>query len=339
MSPHLTAAEIQKHPAFKTTQWNLEPTKSGYVSVAESRPGGPFPLWYEVHGSGPIRIVWIMGLGGSRNMWKRQTRYFGHLRGGRYSSLVFDNRGAGKSAKPNCKYTTSDMAKDVVELLKQLGWLDIESPHYPRDLNIAGISLGGMIGQELALLIPQRIQSLILISTAPRLMRTGHVLEHVLKRVSMFLPAGIDTEIDTKARRLFTEKYLKSSDTGSLDPESKLPTNYDRFVAEELVERHEHTDLMRRKGVMLQAIAAGWHYKSDEELAKIGDDVGRSRIMVMHGTFDRTITFPHFDLFKNVFGDGPEYIAWKDCGHVPPWEREEEFNDTIKDFVDRVVNS
>ncbi|GJC88502.1 putative aminoacrylate hydrolase RutD [Colletotrichum liriopes] len=336
-STSLSAEELQQHPAFSTTRWDLKPTSSGYVNVAESRPGGPFPMWYEVHGNGPKKIVWIMGLGASRNLWKRQTHYFGHQHAEQHSSLVFDNRGVSKSAKPNCRYTTSEMAKDLVELLRQIGWLDTDSQYYPRDLNIAGISLGGMIAQELALLIPQRIQSLILISTAPRLIRTVHTLEHMKQRVTMFLPSGVDVELNNKAHRIFTEKFLDSPDTGSLDPQKKFPTNLDRFVAEELIERMEDTDFSRRKGVILQAIAAGWHHKSDADLAKIRDNVGGSRVMVMHGTFDETITFPHFEMIKTALGDGPEYIAWKDCGHVPPWEREAEFNEAVRDFIDKAA--
>ncbi|CCF41570.1 glycylpeptide N-tetradecanoyltransferase [Colletotrichum higginsianum] len=336
-STGLSAEEVQRHPAFSTTQWDLKPTTSGHVNVAESRPGGPFPMWYEVHGTGPKKVVWIMGLGASRTIWKRQTRYFGHQHADQYSSLVFDNRGVSKSAKPNCRYTTSEMAKDLVELLKQIGWLDIDSPHYPRDLNVAGLSLGGMIAQELALLIPQRIQSLILISTAPRLIRTVHTLEHLRQRVEMFLPYGVDAELNSKAHRLFTQKYLDSPDSGSLDPETKFLTNLDRFTAEQLVERMEDTELSRRKGIILQAIAAGWHHKTDAELAKMGDGVGRTRIMVMHGTFDESITFPHFELFKTALGDGPEYIAWKDCGHVPSYEREAEFNEVVRDFIDKTA--
>ncbi|KAK1978707.1 glycylpeptide N-tetradecanoyltransferase [Colletotrichum cereale] len=337
-STGLSVEELQKHPAFSTTRWNLKPTSSGYVSVAESRPGGPFPMWYEVHGNGPRKIVWIMGLGASRNLWKRQTRYFGHQHPEQYSSLVFDNRGVGKSAKPNCRYTTSEMAKDLVELLRRIGWLDTDSQFYPRDLNIAGISLGGMIAQELALLIPQRIQSLILISTAPRLVRTVNSLEHMKQRVMMFFPSGPDVELNNKAHRIFTGKFLDSPDTGSLDPGNKYPTNLDRFKADELNERMEDTNISRRKGYLLQGIAAGWHYKSDAELARIGNGVGKPRIMVMHGTFDETITFQHFEIMKSALGDGPEYIAWKDCGHIPIWERETEFNETVRDFIDKAAS-
>lgn len=63
-----------------------------------------------------------MGLGGMKYAWQRQTKDFAHDRGDQYSSLVIDNRGIGDSDKPRFRYSTSEMAKDVVELVDHLGW-------------------------------------------------------------------------------------------------------------------------------------------------------------------------------------------------------------------------
>lgn len=49
----------------------------------------------------------------------------------------------GESDKPLLRYTTSEMAKDIVELLDHVGWKDGRSVH------VVGISMGGMIAQEL----------------------------------------------------------------------------------------------------------------------------------------------------------------------------------------------
>lgn len=75
--------------------------------------------------------------------WQRQTRDFGHTEADKYTCLVFDNRGMGESDKPLLRYTTSEMAKDVVELLDHVGWTQ------PRSVHVVGISMGGMISQEL----------------------------------------------------------------------------------------------------------------------------------------------------------------------------------------------
>lgn len=53
----LTAAEIMAHPAYNTVEWDLPPTKQGTSQVAKGRPGGPFNLYWEVHGTGDIKLV------------------------------------------------------------------------------------------------------------------------------------------------------------------------------------------------------------------------------------------------------------------------------------------
>ena len=54
--PPITVAETVKHPAFPTAVWNLEPAKKGLLPVAEGR-GGPFNLSWEVHGTGPVKML------------------------------------------------------------------------------------------------------------------------------------------------------------------------------------------------------------------------------------------------------------------------------------------
>lgn len=84
-----------------------------------------------------------MGLGGMKYAWQRQTKDFGHTKGHQYSCLVTDNRGIGDSDKPTSRYSTSEMAKDLIEVIDHVGWTT------KRDLHIIGISMGGMIAQEI----------------------------------------------------------------------------------------------------------------------------------------------------------------------------------------------
>ncbi|OCT52234.1 hypothetical protein CLCR_09246 [Cladophialophora carrionii] len=53
----LKAAEIISHPAFDTVEWELPPTKKGHAEVAKGRAGGPFKLYYEIHGQGHVKLV------------------------------------------------------------------------------------------------------------------------------------------------------------------------------------------------------------------------------------------------------------------------------------------
>ena len=84
-----------------------------------------------------------MGLGGLKSAWQRQTKDFAHTKADQYSSLILDNRGIGESDIPMHRYSSSEMAKDVVEVIDQIGWTG------KRELHVIGISMGGMIAQEI----------------------------------------------------------------------------------------------------------------------------------------------------------------------------------------------
>ena len=322
--PLLSAAELKAHPYFNKLEWDLPSTKEGKCPVAKGR-GGPFDLWYEVHGTGNTKLVWIMGLGAYRTQWKRQTKYFGHtpLNASKYSSLVFDNRGMGKSDKPTVRYTTSEMAKDVIDLVDHLGWKG------PRSLHVIGVSMGGMIAQELGLLIPERIASLVLVSTAPRLVRTVPFIENLRQRINMFVPRDIDVQLDEITKRLFSQQFLDRPDT-----EGNFATNGDRIAAAELDKRMDKEGFTK-KGFMLQAIAAGWHYKSAEQLAELRDKVGAKRIMIMHGTGDNMLTFVHGELLHKELGEEVRWRTWPGLGHVLMIEVEDEFNKEVQEFVEQ----
>jgi len=357
----LTATQLLAHPAYPTNDWSdrIPPTATGHapINTSSSRPGGPFSIYYELHGNGPRKIIWIMGLGAYRTAWKRQSRYFGHEggRGERYTCLVYDNRGVGLSGVPNCRYSTREMAGDAVELLAHLGWIGQEpaagvlrnlygkqrlasTAAARRDINVAGVSMGGMIAQELALLIPERVQSLFLVSTAPRLVRTVPFIENLRQRINMFIPKDIDVQLEEIAHRLFSTAFLESPDTENEDPHLNFPTNRDRFAASELAKRRDK-DGFTRKGFILQAVAAGWHHKSAEQLREIVERVGARRVCVMHGTGDRMITFRHFELFREDMGVdcGVEFRTWEGAGHVLMWEEEGAFNAAVEEVLERTA--
>jgi len=116
---------------------------------------------YKVQGRGEPLIL-IMGLGGECGDWVLQLRAFKKY----YCVITFDNRGVGKSDKPSESYTVKTMADDTVGLMDYLG---IDKAH------ILGVSMGGMIAQEVAINHPERVRKLILVSTnAGRDEKGGH---------------------------------------------------------------------------------------------------------------------------------------------------------------------
>jgi 3-oxoadipate enol-lactonase len=108
-------------------------------------------LHYAVIGTGEPLLL-IGGLAMDLRGWGLQVPRFGR----RYRLVLPDNRGAGRSESPPGPYTTRMMAEDAVGLLDSLGI---------RRAHVAGVSMGGMIAQEMALHHPSRVGKLVLAST------------------------------------------------------------------------------------------------------------------------------------------------------------------------------
>ena len=109
-------------------------------------------VWDE-RGSGRPLLL-IQGLGYARWSWEPILPGLAE----RYRVVSFDNRGIGDSDKPPGPYAARDMAGDALQVLDEAG---IERAH------VLGVSLGGMIAQELAVAAPERVDRLVLCCTTP----------------------------------------------------------------------------------------------------------------------------------------------------------------------------
>ncbi|MDD4183711.1 MAG: alpha/beta hydrolase, partial [Candidatus Omnitrophica bacterium] len=109
-------------------------------------------LYYKVYGNGAPFLL-IGGLGSDSSSWLGVVKEFSSY----FQTIIFDNRGCGRSSAGG-KSTMTEMAKDAIALLD---FLKIEKAH------ILGHSMGGYIAQELAINYPNRVNKLILESTAP----------------------------------------------------------------------------------------------------------------------------------------------------------------------------
>ncbi len=110
-------------------------------------------IYYEIKGEG-FPIVMIMGLAGNADWWDKAL-----IEGlsKEYKTIIFDNRGVARTDNDDKDFTMKDLADDTVGLMDAL---KIEKAH------VLGISMGGVVAQEIAINYPQRVEKLILCSTA-----------------------------------------------------------------------------------------------------------------------------------------------------------------------------
>ncbi len=113
-------------------------------------------LYYQRSGAGEP-LVFLNGLSSDISEWQG----LGLSLSRKYDFIAVDNRGAGRSDKPDSPYTIEIMASDVAGVLDSIG---IKNAH------ILGLSMGGRIAVALALSRPELVKSLVLVST--RMKRT-----------------------------------------------------------------------------------------------------------------------------------------------------------------------
>lgn len=104
-------------------------------------------LYYERAGEGEPLLL-IQGMSATHLAWGRP--FLDQLERS-FDTFVFDNRGMGLSGQAELPFTIADLAADTAALLDAL---ELETAH------VVGISMGGMIAQELALAHPERIRTL-----------------------------------------------------------------------------------------------------------------------------------------------------------------------------------
>ena len=112
---------------------------------------GDIDMYYEVHGSGDP-IVLIGGLANDLSEWEWLVNWCAQTS----RVLAFDNRGAGRTDKPDAPYTIPMMANDTAGLMEVAGM---------SRATVLGVSMGGRIALDLALEHPERVARLILVST------------------------------------------------------------------------------------------------------------------------------------------------------------------------------
>jgi len=147
-------------------------------------------IYYEIHGQGDP-LVLIHGLGSSSQDWQYQIEPFSR----HYQVVAFDVRGHGRSAKPLGPYSIPLFAADAAALIRALG---LAPAH------VVGISMGGMIGLQLAADAPDLVRSLVVVNAGPEMIvRTGRERWQVVQRQLIVRLLGMRKMGEVLGGRLF----------------------------------------------------------------------------------------------------------------------------------------
>lgn len=141
-------------------------------------------------------VVLSHSLGSNLAMWDPQIPALEP----HFEVLRYDTRGHGESDAPKGPYTLEMLAQDALGLLDQL---HIEKAHF------VGLSMGGMIGQHLALSHPDRLRSLVLCDTAALVPQDAQPLW--TERIATAQERGMEALVDSTLERWFTPSFLKGN--------------------------------------------------------------------------------------------------------------------------------
>lgn len=251
-------------------------------------------IHYEISGNGPW-ITLSHSLACNLHMWDDQMA----LLTKNFKVLRFDTRGHGQSSAPPGDYTLDQMADDVKGLFDALG---ITRTHW------MGLSMGGMIGQTVALKYPGVFQSLMLADTTAR--RPPNAAQMWGERITAARAQGMAGVLDSTLARWFTAPYKASA-----------------------------TDVMARIGAQILSTPVDGFCGACAAIAKVDtlDRLQEIKIPALiivgeqdHGTPPEMAQAIHANL------PGSELVTIANAAHLSNVEQREVFNDAITRFLNRL---
>ena len=249
---------------------------------------GAAELYCERRGAGEPLLM-IQGLGANGLHWGEP--FLAELERD-FELVVFDNRGVGRSAPlAGADVTTASLAADTLALLDAI---DLRRVH------VLGISMGGMVAQELALAAPERVRTLTLGCTSCGGTQSRQTDQEVIRELTA---AVLSRDMDRMLRTAF-ELVVSPAFAGD-------PAHYADFV---VAARHHPPDIPL---LMAQQAAAVAH-----------DSYARLRglqvpTLVLHGTGDRLVAPVNGDLVASLI-PGARLELLQGAGHLFFWERPQE---------------
>lgn len=264
-------------------------------------------LSYAVSGVG-IPVLFIHGVGVSGSGWKPQVDALNT----NHQTAVFDNRGLGLSTPCRGPITIEAMARDARALMDHLGWT---SAH------VVGHSMGGIIAQQLALDVPDRVRSLSLLCTFARGKDGARLTPWILWM-------SLRTRIGSRSmrRRAFLELILPPSDVPAAAGE------VDRLAAQlaPLIGR----DLADQPPILMKQVQALGRHDASSRLAALAE------IPTLVGSAERDpIAPPRFGRQLAACIPCARFELFKDASHAVVLQRPAQVHDVLLPFLREVESS
>ncbi len=253
-------------------------------------------LHYERAGAGEPLLL-IQGMSANHMAWGRP---FSSLLERDFEVISFDNRGVGLSRPVGDAFSIAEMAADTAALLEAL---EIESAH------VLGISMGGMIAQELALAEPGKLRSLTIGCSY-----CGGEGSQLMDPADF--QGLVEAMASGDAQRVFRAMYELNLSPGFRAEEGRYADFLE--MAEALPAPRETI------GLQVQAIMA---HDTSARLPGISIPT-----LVLHGTVDRVLGYPNGPLIASLI-PGARLETYEDVGHMFWWERPERSAELVREHA------
>jgi 3-oxoadipate enol-lactonase len=254
-------------------------------------------LNYVRRGSGEPMLL-IQGMSGNHLSWGEP--FLTELERD-FDLVAYDHRGVGKSSRVTDPFSIADLADDAAAVLDALGW---DSAH------VVGISMGGMVAQELALRHPQRVRTLTLGCTYCGGEGSALTSNEVFAKLSEAMMSG------DRDRAIATSFEVNISPGYGAD-QSAYGTFYEMATA-------LPTPV---PVIMLQAQAV----QSHDTLSRLGEI--QVPTLVIHGTVDEMLPYSNAVLIAARI-PGARLVTLEDVGHMFWWEQPERSAQAIRELVE-----
>jgi pimeloyl-ACP methyl ester carboxylesterase len=217
----------------------------------------------------------------------------------RFRVLRVDNRGAGLTGDvPGAPYTVETMAGDCLAVLDEVG---VEAAQ------VVGISMGGLISQEIALSAPERVRSLCLVATHPG---TAHAVW------------------DAEALAMLGNRGEMTVQEAA---EMSLPFNYAPGTPRKRIEEDwaVRFPLAASAPGYLNQLAGASQWSGLPRLSSI-----TAPTLVLHGEIDRLVPADNGRMLADAIPDA-ELVIVPDANHILMTDQPEQVEKVLLDWLDR----